>query len=96
MNMEVSNEKALLVVRIANSGRLNADVTEDFFLVNPDKFKLISEVLRDIQNKRPGEINTILELKRTFDNYNVEYQHVIDGQRFVFGVDSVEIPEEDA
>jgi len=93
--MEIDTDKALIIVRIANAGRLNADVTEDFFLVAPDKFKLITEVLRDIQKRRPEEINTVLELKRTFDNYNVEYQHVIDGQRFLFGVDAVEPVESD-
>ncbi len=93
--MEVDTNKALIIVRIANAGRLNADVTEDFFLVAPDKFKLITEVLRDIQKRRPDEINTVMELKRTFDNYNVEYEHLIEGQRFIFGVDSTEALEED-
>ena len=57
--------------------------------------RLITEVLRDIQKRRPDEINTVMELKRTFDNYNVEYEHLIEGQRFIFGVDSTEAHEED-
>jgi hypothetical protein len=93
---EKSTDKALIIVRITNENRLNADITEDFFLIdqsNEKQYIRAIKIINDIQLNSTLP-QTIGDVKRNLDENKVDYEHVIDGTRIFLGV--VDEPEQDA
>jgi len=79
-SMEQDTDKALLIVKITNKKRLSAGVTEDFFLVDCKDFGKAINALDEV------ELYNLSELKSVLDGVGVTYQHVLNGERFYFGV----------
>lgn len=79
-NMERDTDLALLIVRITNNLRLNADVTEDFFLVNCNDYLNASDILNGL-----GNLYHLTDITDALNAAGIPYQHVVNGQRFMFG-----------
>lgn len=75
---------SLLVVKIANSARLSADVTEDFFLVPNDQYVKAVSALSDEQMIGNDLLYTVKGVKDVLTHYEVKFDHVINGHRFMF------------
>jgi hypothetical protein len=86
---EKDTDKALLVVRITNENRLNADVTEDFFLIPVSKFGVAVKSVRDLQVKSNATF-TVNDVMRKLNENKIDYEHVIEGTRIFLG-----LPDED-
>lgn len=93
--MEKETGRALLIVSIENPNRLNAAVTEDYFLVDIHDYHKAVEALtkyeestevEDIVDNTSGAISI---LKRA----DIDFERIIEGRRFFFNNEI--IPDED-
>lgn len=85
--MEKDATKALLVVCIDNANRLNADSTEDYFLVDAKDYRKAVRVLRE--SEEAPELNVHVENTSSamaiLNNAQIDYEHVFEGRKFFFG-----------
>lgn len=92
---EKQTDKALIIVRIINENRLNADITEDFFLIDQTDEKQYMRAIRIINDIQTFTTTpqTISDVMRKLDDNKIDYEHVIDGTRIFLGVDDGEEKE---
>jgi len=93
---EKQTDKALIIVRIINENRLNADITEDFFLIDQTDQKQYMRAIRVINDIQTFTTmpQTIGDVKRKLDDNKIDYEHVIDGARIFLGTDDEESKED--
>jgi hypothetical protein len=84
---EKPTNKALVIVRITNENRLNADITEDFFLIDQSDEKQYMRAIRIIHDIQANSTlpQTLADVKRKLDENKIDYEHVIDGTRIFLG-----------
>lgn len=92
--MEKDTNKALLIVSIENPNRLNAPVTEDYFLVDINDYRKAVEVLRKYEESENPEdiVDTTSGAIIILNKAGIEYERIIEGRRFFF--DNEVIPDE--
>lgn len=81
---EKQTDVALIVVRITNENRLNADVTEDFFLVPIKQYTKAIQVIKGMETTTSG---TVARVKAKLDTQKIDYEHILDGTRIFIGID---------
>lgn len=79
-------EYSLLSIKIANPSRLCADLTEDFFLIPNDQFDKAVSALYDESLNGSNLLYAVEDIKDILDHYEVKYDHVTNGHRFVFNI----------
>lgn len=86
--MEKNSDLALIVINIDNKRRLNADVTEDYILVDIMYYnRAIAALGRCEQNEHrnpKSSVNTITGVKAALDEARINYIHITEGQVFYF------------
>lgn len=78
--MEKDTSKALIIVGIENRNRLNANTTEDFFLVDIKDYNKAIDALEGADDM----VFTTSGAMQIFNNAGVDYERIIDGERFFF------------
>lgn len=78
--MEKDTEKAILVVTIDNKNRINANVTEDYFLVNIADFKKAVDAFDDADDM----VFDTSGAMKILNSAGISYERVIEGQKFFF------------
>jgi len=78
--MEQDIEKAILIVSIDNKNRINAAVTEDYFLVDVNDFQKAVEAFDDAEEM----VFTTSGAMMILDNAGIKYARIMEGQRFYF------------
>ena len=78
--MEQDIEKAILIVSIDNKNRINAAVTEDYFLVDVQDFQKAIEAFDDAEEM----VFTTSGAMKILNDAGVNYARIMEGQRFYF------------
>jgi len=93
--MEKDTGRALLIVSIENPNRLNAAVTEDYFLVDIHDYRKAMEAL--IKCEESTNVNDIVDTISgaiaVLNNAKIDFERIVDGRRFFFTNEIV--PDED-
>ena len=93
--MEKDTGRALLIVSIENPNRLNAAVTEDYFLVDIHDYRKAMEAL--IRHEESTDVEDIIDTTSgaiaVLNHAKIDFERIIEGRRFFFSNEI--LPDED-
>jgi len=78
--MEKDTNKSILIVSIDNKNRLNATITEDYFLVDSRDYQKAVDAFEDADEM----VFTTSGAMAILNGAGVDYERVIQGQRLFF------------
>jgi hypothetical protein len=77
---------SLLIVRIHNPSRLNADLTDDYLLVPNEKYVKAVAALAEEECVDSELLYSIKGVKDILTHNEIPFDHVINGHKFFFNI----------
>jgi Fe-S cluster assembly iron-binding protein IscA len=78
--MEKDTEKAIIIVNIDNKNRINATITEDYFLVDIQDYQKAVDAFDDTEEM----VFTTSGAMQILSKAGIDYERILEGQKFFF------------